>query len=189
MALAIAGTLAKTVEAWERLVASSATLQSLFDVETAAEAKVRIHWLQSIQEPDEEETDDSPEQQPLIHSRPFAIVDVTADRRERVGVAEWKSRGDVILAIEAAVPEAYRVDRSLDTNARIRSKFVDRQVWGLNQAGKIRDEIIANSGLADANLDPYLNLTVLDLESGPGAAEDDESADYVGFVLAGSWEG
>jgi hypothetical protein len=189
MALAASGTLAKTVEAWERLAASSATLQTLFDVVTADAAKARIYWLQAIQEPDEELPDERPEQQPFINGRPFAIVDINQDRRERVGVAEWKGGGEVILVVEVAVPWVYCIDRAVDTNDTIRAKYADRQTWGLNQAGNIRDEIIANSGLADASLAPYLNVTDFSLESGPGAPEDDEAGDFVGFVFRGSWEG
>lgn len=186
MALAKVGTFSGTIGAWQRLLASSGTLQDLFGVATAAAAIDKIYWLQSIDEPDEETADASPDQQPMINPRPRAVIDHADDIRNNIGVAEWSGSGRVIAAIEADVPAGYVVDRSTDSVATIRSKYVDQHTWAMNKAGKIRDEVMANSG-GDDGSDPYLNVIRLEISDGPGHAEDDIAGDYFGWIMTGEW--
>jgi len=175
MAETPAGSLSLTILAWRRHIASSATIQTLFGAADAAAAMLKVYELEVIQETEFE------------HGRPFAIADIRAQTTERIGVGEWSSNGELILAVELDVPTAMQIDWEVDTKATVQSKFKDQQVWGLNQAGLIRDEIRANSGLEDASGNSYISLISLELESGPGRAEEDEPKNFIGFVLVGGW--
>ncbi len=151
MSIAAVGMLATPVQALARLVAASSTFQELIGdgIDYAAA-------LESVfyEEADDSESDASQVEQPVERSpKPRAIIYLADDwSTETKGPGEWKDSGYCDLAFEFPIPEENRASSTTGS-------LQDEAMYALNTIGQIIADIQDNSGLSDADDNPYLNAT------------------------------
>lgn len=154
--------------------------------EARDEARARIHREEALDEPDDEEADDG-EQRPPICPPPRVMIITRANTRKRVGTGTWAGSGQLLVAIEALVPEVHRLNGADDDVDTKREKFAARKAWGMQLCEAIRDELLTTSGRGDQNGTPYLNATDVNIHLPPSDPEAGEDDGYIGFIYEVEW--
>lgn len=189
MALAIqpAGPDALAFDYTANLVAACPTFRTeVLDVVDFDAAKARIYWQENLADIDPEVSVD--EEIPVaLEPRPFAVVMPSEPfTSERVGAGEWMGSGAFFVIVEAIVPEEYRISGEHDGSEDKRQKFRARRTWGVNVAGRIREEMEQRSGGHEGE-HPLLNARRVELAQEPGDPEEEEAEDYIGFMYVVGW--
>jgi hypothetical protein len=164
---------------WQEILEVSgptAALERVYIQETLAE--------ESQQTVSEFEGGEPPETCP----RPYAVIMDESRTRRKIACGVFEAEGVLMLVIECLVPTELQVDPVNDAEDLRIEKFKGRIDWRTSLAGKIEDELLELSGKADADGNPFLNLTDLELIIPPADADDAQLEDHIGFALALGWK-
>lgn len=164
--------------------------EAILNVSSAAEAKERIYYQETLADEDDEENvarenDPPPEMQP----RPYCVILDGARNRPRIATCTFGGDGFVLAAFEVPVPAEYLPDYQNDDSAVKRDKFERRKRWRITLASKIEQEITELSGFADEDGNPYLNVIDIEQAVPPSDMADDVTDEpFVAFVFKLTWK-
>jgi hypothetical protein len=181
-----AGEYAATFAYTKNLTAALPTFQQeVVFVHSAAEARERIYdqetlALASEQAEPEREGDPRPE----LNPRPYALIEDGAFKLRRVATCTFATEGNVFVSFEVPTPEEYRFDFDADDDAVKRDKFLRLKRWRIGLASRLMRDYQRLSGQSDAEGNPFLNVTDIDLDIPPSdAAEEVADVPFIGFKL------
>lgn len=150
--------------ALQRLVASSPTFQQLVAEPDAASTLKHIYFQESDDTLDPAAPEDMPN---YVYSMPRAIIVLQpGTSRTRTGPGNWRCENQLGLAFQFIVPKELRGNNG------------DEAQWFLGLLNSIMADITNNSGLFDANNNPYLNANRFTIVDGPMPCDQDFSPMY-----------
>lgn len=159
------------------------------DIDSArATAMARIHREEARDEPNEdEENETAPDQPPSVNARPRVLVITKADTRKRVGAGSWSGSGELLVCVEALIPEEYLTNEADENAAELSAKHKAALEWASRLCKTVRCELQETSGRGDAQGNPYLNAENIDVYLAPCYPDEEEDQNYIAWIYSVQW--
>lgn len=175
MVLEPTGLLSIPLDAAERLIASSATFQTMTGAANETDALAFVHIAEAS---DEILPDGLP-----AHPRPRAIVWYGDNMvREKIGVGDFAGKGSMLIAFEAVRSSTYAVAED-DTPVEEKAKDDDALREFTNNLGAVVKEMENNSGGSDGT-NGYLNNTGTSVLAAPQETLGNSEEEYFYLLLS-----
>jgi hypothetical protein len=150
--------------ALQALIASSGTFQGIVGEIDAAHALNHIYFQETDDTLDGSAPADAPN---YVNSLPRAIVYLEKGTRAfRIGPGNWKFPTRLSCAFQFLVPD------------NVHGTSFNEAEWFLTVVEEILEDMTNNSGLSDADGNPYLDATSFTITNGPMPCDQDFSPMY-----------